>query len=877
MIINLSDPEISKTYQLVLKAESKDWLILAYSKARDALRLVDSGLGGPDALRSHMGSYSSDVTFALVQAGGVNSLVLLCYIPPTVGGVKRARAIVHCRAVEEIFPARRAVLNIASETEVNATQLGHALRPAPRKSLPNSAPSSILAMGLHRPMSPPQSLEERRSSNPLPPLPSSTHTPPREHGLLLNLPEPLDDERRRELHDQQAAASKMLAPIKNNPPARALSPKGVKPQLSVSVPPRGEKGLRPIPYDGVAGTYEFDDEDDNDNDVRDDDEEEEEDEQEQEQDEDEEAPGQGSYLSRQHSRPSSRGPTPPPGPSILRHPSPIPPRPDLMGLAASAPNISAHIRFTGPPKDHPHPDHHPLKPTDQIVPPPPRSALPHASEVPKNQGNASGTSFGPTPLSKSEVPSQASTTTPESSSLHPAHLGPSSRADPPRSTPPHHSAQPSDVAQHLSHQAVTWQPTSQPGPATTLTSAFNNPHPSQDQPSNLPAGQMSPPNLGSSSGASGPPAHRPLPPQPSASSATPSALSFNPSLLSTHSRNASVSTAPGQTHVPSGTLCAFGRRPSVSSTQPGATNANTAAAPTSPAPLNHSNSNATLDRPSSVTLPSSSAFRPMPMQTQGMTEAQAQAARSRAKWAAQEQGLTLPAPSAAVTAMPRSPPLTPPTSPPRSLSVDEAGRVRRDGVEKMRREAERRREEDEKKRVAEERRLAEAEQQLKLDKEREEREAKELVEREEKRKHNELQRKALEEDLSKRRAEERVSVREKFAEVKGTNEVFLTGHVNIQAENTMTWRRRFYELTAGGRLSLYKSPDAPDRIKALDTIDIKGAKTINRSADELELIPHAFKVEFGGKQESWSFYTDSQHDMDILTESMTWTMGSPAA
>lgn len=32
MIINLSDPEISKTYQLVLKGESKDWLILAYSK-----------------------------------------------------------------------------------------------------------------------------------------------------------------------------------------------------------------------------------------------------------------------------------------------------------------------------------------------------------------------------------------------------------------------------------------------------------------------------------------------------------------------------------------------------------------------------------------------------------------------------------------------------------------------------------------------------------------------------------------------------------------------------------------------------------------------------------------------------------------------------
>lgn len=78
-------------------------------------------------------------------------------------------------------------------------------------------------------------------------------------------------------------------------------------------------------------------------------------------------------------------------------------------------------------------------------------------------------------------------------------------------------------------------------------------------------------------------------------------------------------------------------------------------------------------------------------------------------------------------------------------------------------------------------------------------------------------------------------------------------------------------------MSLYKSSDAPDRIKALDTINIKGAKAIDRGADELELIPYAFRVDFGGGKESWSFYTDSQHDMDILTDSMTWTMGSPAA
>ncbi|KAH7335473.1 hypothetical protein B0J17DRAFT_77381 [Rhizoctonia solani] len=74
------------------------------SKARDALRLVDSGSGGLDVLRNHVKAHSSDVTFSLVQINGPSSLALVCFIPPAVGGVKRARAIVHVRAVEDAFP-----------------------------------------------------------------------------------------------------------------------------------------------------------------------------------------------------------------------------------------------------------------------------------------------------------------------------------------------------------------------------------------------------------------------------------------------------------------------------------------------------------------------------------------------------------------------------------------------------------------------------------------------------------------------------------------------------------------------------------------------------------------------------------------------------
>ncbi|KAG9128547.1 hypothetical protein FRC07_003436 [Ceratobasidium sp. 392] len=768
MIIDLSDPAISTTYRQILNGESKDWLILTYSKARDALRLADSGVGGPNALRSHLVPYSNDVVFGFVQVGGPNALVLVCYVPVAVGGVKRgahlnnalqsryltrsiftARAIVHERALEDVFSARRAVLNVSSEAEITLAALERVLHAAPLPARKPVAPSHP-PLSSNRPMSPPTSFEEARPSR-TPPRPQPPPPQIQERGLPLNLPEELDPERKREIEkehreevvrekqrqeelarEQQARASRTLTPTNSGGSltGRTPSPKPGKPQLSVAVPPRGERGLRPMKYD-----HEFD-ADDNDEDKDNDDND----------DEQEDTPGEEKLILRSHSRPSSRGPTPPPGPSILRHPSPMPPRPDLA------------------------------------------------------------------------------------------------------------------VAPSLLPSAITWQSTSQPGqsiPNPNANNAFNSPQPPQSLRST--PDPMPPP--------------RPLPLQSSSTfSARPSASEF-----AAHSRNPSVSTTPGQTHVPSGTLSAFGRRPSEASLQQnGGANPNAALL----AQLNHASPSSLLERSSTnasgITASSSTSttYRPMQVQTQGMTEAQAQAARSRAKWAAEEQGITVPPPSVPTGSLPRSPPLTPPTSPPRSLNPDEAGRVRRDGIEKMRREAERRREEDEKKRVAEERRKAEVEQQVKLDKEREAREEREKVEREEKRKDMELKRRIMEEEQGKRRAEEKVKMREKFEQVRGTDEMFLTGHVNVQPENTMTWKWRFYELTASGRLSLYKSAEGPDRVKPLDMIVVKDAKRINRSADELELISYAFRLEYGGNRESWSFYSDSQHDMDVLTEGITWTMGS---
>ncbi|QRV88700.1 myosin tail domain protein [Ceratobasidium sp. AG-Ba] len=825
MIIDVSDPAILGTY-LQIKQGTKHWLILAYTKARDALRLVDSGDGGPDTLRDHLIPYSKDVSFALVRDQSTAGLVLVCLIPSAIGGVKRARAIVHERALEDVFPDRRAVLNVASEAEITAGALERVLHssalPARQPGLPSHPQIHI-----NRPMSPPRSSEEGYSirASPRPPPPFQ----PQERGLPLNLPEPLDPERQHEIDrareeelakEKQARTPHMPSPgAGGNPTTKTLSPRVGKPQLSVAVPPRGERGLQPMKYDG-----DQDEEDDDEN------------------EDDDDSPDQENLILRTHSRPSSRGPTPPPGPSILRHPSPIPPRPD-SGVPVPS---TSHIRFTGPPKDHPHPDHHPLKSTDQIL----SFALlsrPSTQTTQLSYASPNALVAAQAPLDGRPAPVMSAYQRTTSTSSIPEEV-----AVPPVSS----SSSPPVVASSSLNSSITWQSASQPGQPFPV-------HP-----------RYGPPTI-STIGFS----NRPLPPQPPSTFSVRPAASNTPGLV-VHSRNASASTTPGQTHVPSGTLCAFGRRTSVSSVQQnGSTSPNPNPSSALLAQMNLASPTSLLERSSTTTSgvtsssTSTTAHRPMQAQTQGMTEAQLQAARSRAKWAAEEQGITVPPQPISNGSLPRSPPLTPPTSPPRSLSVEEAGRVRRDGAEKMRREAERRREEEEKKKNAEERRRIEAEQQLKLDREKEAQEEKEKSEREEKRKEAEIKRRAMEEEQDKRRAGEKVQIREKFQQARGTDEVFLSGHVNIQPENAMTWKWRFYELTASGRLSLYKSSDASDRVKPLDIVNVKDAVRINRSADELELISFAFRLEFGEDRESWSFYSDSQHDMDVLTEGITWTMG----
>ncbi|KAF8757561.1 hypothetical protein RHS01_03419 [Rhizoctonia solani] len=831
MIIDISDPEITKAYQSITEDRSKDWLILSYSKARDALRLVDSGPGGLEIAREHVKVQSSDVNFSLIRVNESGSLVLVCFIPQAVGGVKRARAIVHTRALEDVFPARRAVVNVASETELTSTLVDNALR---------SRVAVQRLVSLHR-------------------YSDQCHHPiaqKKVESLPLNLAQPLDSERSQELANQNIKATDDLAPTSGGiaPERSKASVRNGKPQLSVSVPPRKEKGLRPVGHDGFGrGSYEFDasedDEDDGDQDDSDEDD--------------------RQRISMKGMRTLSYDLIP--DPLLAGHPSrwsiytstslSIPTKIEHGSSVATSLGTCAHIRFTGPPKDHPHPDHHPLKPSDIIITDMHPASRPGIEGLPStNQASSVGTS-----MTISELPSSSSTVFQRSTialseplgktlpQVYPIQDLPVNTSNTSTSSDQSKHPQATAVASSLLPSSITWASTSQPGPSIPPSDSINYPPP----PDSERAGQMPPPRLPSVQESFGPSFERTLPqlsqgPVSAISSSSLGAFSPGTSSLRTHSRNTSISTT-GQTHVPSGTLSAFGRRPSVSNNQQGV-NMNAVSNSATRLQLENMSPSALMERSSTTntatTSSSSPSLRSFTIQTQGMTEAQAQAARFRAKWAAEEQGITLAPPPAPIPSLPRSPPLTPPISPPRSLNVDEAGRVRRDGVEKMRREAERRREEDEKKRLAEQQRQSEVEQQLKLAEERKKKETKDRVAQEERRRAADLQRKVIEEELGKRRS--------RRGSGRGRSLLKQKGRI-----------RRFYELTADGRLRLYKSSDAPDRVKPSDVILLQGACSIDRNVDELELIPYAFQVQLGGRKDVWSFYADSQHDMDILTEGLT--------
>ncbi|GAA5891047.1 hypothetical protein JCM6882_006399 [Rhodosporidiobolus microsporus] len=128
MSVDLSDPSIGQAYRdLRGSTPSIDWLRLGYKGLSSRLVLLGSGNGGLEELRGSLAS--AEVQFGLLR---VEDRVLLWdVIPAAVGGVKRARALVHARALTGAFRGCSGILHATSPEDFDLSAVQARLNGSP--------------------------------------------------------------------------------------------------------------------------------------------------------------------------------------------------------------------------------------------------------------------------------------------------------------------------------------------------------------------------------------------------------------------------------------------------------------------------------------------------------------------------------------------------------------------------------------------------------------------------------------------------------------------------------------------------------------------------------------------------------------------------
>ncbi|GAA5834435.1 hypothetical protein JCM9279_004314 [Rhodotorula babjevae] len=138
MALDLSDPSLRAAYEDLLRPEgATDWLVLGYSTSTQ-LSLAARGTRGLEELRDHL--VPSQVLFGLLSVEG--KVLLWSQIPHSVGGVKRARALVHERTVADTLRGYTATLSVSSRAELDPSAVAIRLFHQPHLSTSRSGTAS---------------------------------------------------------------------------------------------------------------------------------------------------------------------------------------------------------------------------------------------------------------------------------------------------------------------------------------------------------------------------------------------------------------------------------------------------------------------------------------------------------------------------------------------------------------------------------------------------------------------------------------------------------------------------------------------------------------------------------------------------------------
>ncbi|KZT53010.1 hypothetical protein CALCODRAFT_501618 [Calocera cornea HHB12733] len=234
MSVDISDPSIPAAYNEVIGEAATDWLLMGYGDTNNKLTLYDTGSRGLEELRSHLGE---EVLFGLLNVDG--RILLLVYMPDNVSGVKRARALVHSRAVGNTFKAHDSVLTASRKSQVEEDdvreKLGLSLADLAKATIHGKSPRRSDAM----PPTPPPSAPHMSTTS------SDHQSPVQESRVLTSADQPpssfdpradhrMSSDSRTSSIQQSTTAAAHNQPPRNESPAQPRNVPGNSPNAVTS-------------------------------------------------------------------------------------------------------------------------------------------------------------------------------------------------------------------------------------------------------------------------------------------------------------------------------------------------------------------------------------------------------------------------------------------------------------------------------------------------------------------------------------------------------------------------------------------------------------------------------------------------------------------
>ncbi|KAM0756067.1 hypothetical protein T439DRAFT_19808 [Meredithblackwellia eburnea MCA 4105] len=142
MSLDIATPGVLEAYASIQQPESSDdWFSLSYRETRDKLFLAASGQQGIVELKTKLNP--NEIQYGLLRVEG--RLLLWTFMPEDVSGVRRARALVHSRAIGTKLSSHQATFTAASIADFTLSTVRKKLKldgstSSPSSPAPGSAP-----------------------------------------------------------------------------------------------------------------------------------------------------------------------------------------------------------------------------------------------------------------------------------------------------------------------------------------------------------------------------------------------------------------------------------------------------------------------------------------------------------------------------------------------------------------------------------------------------------------------------------------------------------------------------------------------------------------------------------------------------------------